>query len=270
MTSKTNKPSRLPRPVPPAQTAKKSVSKGKPEKLSENQDSQFMDSTESEQEEDLNLAPESENGLLAGDESSELGVEDPLDLSRVEFTSELSEDPVRLYLREIGQVKLLDATREFRLAAMIEARRMLLLSMRKYKIEMPPHKSEMTIIYQELMHDLQTALQRFAEDKRRYRRAIKKAGRETEQKEIKIPEPINFLEEAQDLSQGWEREIPSYLHALIEQGEWGKDQTWDSLVSHAYIIFVIFYLLTDEYRRWLKKYFSSNRKLPALELLIEN
>jgi RNA polymerase primary sigma factor len=38
---------------------------------------------------------------------------------------ELSEDPVRLYLKEIGQINLLDADSEFRLAARIEAEHIL-------------------------------------------------------------------------------------------------------------------------------------------------
>src|SRR5689334_11761482 len=38
--------------------------------------------------------------------------------------AELAEDPVRLYLREIGQVKLLNADSEFRLATIIEANRL--------------------------------------------------------------------------------------------------------------------------------------------------
>ena len=41
------------------------------------------------------------------------------------LAGELSDDPVRLYLREIGQVKLLDADSEFRLASMIAARRLI-------------------------------------------------------------------------------------------------------------------------------------------------
>ena len=40
-----------------------------------------------------------------------------------ELESELSEDPVRLYLREIGLVKLLDSDSEFRLATLSEADR---------------------------------------------------------------------------------------------------------------------------------------------------
>ena len=40
--------------------------------------------------------------------------------------AELSEDPVRLYLGEIGRVKLLDSDSEFRLATMIEANRLVI------------------------------------------------------------------------------------------------------------------------------------------------
>jgi RNA polymerase primary sigma factor len=42
-----------------------------------------------------------------------------------EVAAELSEDPVRLYLREIGQVKLLGSDSEFRLATIIEADRLI-------------------------------------------------------------------------------------------------------------------------------------------------
>ena len=41
------------------------------------------------------------------------------------LAAELSEDPVRLYLREIGQVRLLDVDSEFRLATLIEAERLI-------------------------------------------------------------------------------------------------------------------------------------------------
>ena len=40
---------------------------------------------------------------------------------RPEIAAELAGDPVRLYLREIGEVKLLDSDSEFRLATLIEA-----------------------------------------------------------------------------------------------------------------------------------------------------
>ena len=55
----------------------------------------------------------------------DLNLEEPLGFARRprSVSIELSEDPVRLYLKEIGQINLLDADSEFRLAARIEAER---------------------------------------------------------------------------------------------------------------------------------------------------
>lgn len=56
----------------------------------------------------------------------EIPMEDPLEiLEDPSLAVELSEDPVRLYLKEIGQINLLDADSEFRLAARIEADRLI-------------------------------------------------------------------------------------------------------------------------------------------------
>src|SRR5512133_2901739 len=56
-------------------------------------------------------------------EWGEVVAEDPLEiLADPTVALELSEDPVRLYLKEIGQIHLLDADSEFRLAARIEAK----------------------------------------------------------------------------------------------------------------------------------------------------
>ncbi len=51
-------------------------------------------------------------------------LKDVLDEKGPDIVAELSQDPVRLYLREIGQVKLLNPDDEFRLATIIEAMRL--------------------------------------------------------------------------------------------------------------------------------------------------
>ena len=56
-----------------------------------------------ESDEELDLVVASEEEQPAPEELNGLGVEDPLELDRAELVAELSEDPVRLYLREIGQ-----------------------------------------------------------------------------------------------------------------------------------------------------------------------
>jgi RNA polymerase primary sigma factor len=155
-----------------------------------------------ESEEDLELVVEPEDGFPPAEELNELGLDDPLELNRAELAAELSEDPVRLYLREIGQVKLLDAAREFRLATMIEGRRVILLTMRRRQMGKQTPDSPSTTAYHALLSDLLTAWVRLGED--------------AERLGLDIPDAGLLLAEAQSLHQGWESISPSYLHRYME------------------------------------------------------
>jgi RNA polymerase primary sigma factor len=215
------------------------------------------EAVESEPEEELELAGDPEESLSVGEELNGLGVEDTLELDRVELAAELSEDPVRLYLREIGQVKLLDAPREFRLAAMIEGRRVILLTMRRRRMGKKTPESPTTAAYRNLLGDLLIAWKRLGED----------AGRLG----VEIPDAALLLAEAHSLQRGWETSnAPSYLHSYIERELWGKDPLWDSLVSHAYIVYVIFYILPEEYAVWLLNYLQTHHDLPVPRTLSRN
>ena len=208
-------------------------------------------------DEELELAGEPEEELPAVEELNELGVEDTLELNRVELAAELSEDPVRLYLREIGQVKLLDAPREFRLAAMIEGRRVILLTMRRRRMGKKTPASPITAAYHNLLSDLLTAWTRLGED----------AGR----LKVGIPDAALLLAEARSLHRGWENsDAPSYLHSYIERELWGKDPLWDSLVGHAYNVYVIFYILPDEFADWLLNFLLNHKDLPVQRTLFHN
>ena len=210
-----------------------------------------------EPEEELELAIGPEEDLAVGEELSGLGVEDTLELDRAELAAELSEDPVRLYLREIGQVKLLDASREFRLATMIEGRRVILLTMRRRRMGKQTPESPMTAAYHNLLSDLLTAWTRLGED--------------TARLGVDNPDAALLLAEAQNLHRGWEQnDTPSYLHSYMERELWGRDPLWDSLVGHAYNVYVIFYILPEEYAVWLLKYLQTHHELPAQRTLFRN
>src|SRR5512139_3676860 len=94
-------------------------------------------------------------------QDEELFEEEPVDLKNPEVAAELSEDPVRLYLRNIGQYKLLDSHSEFRLATMIEANRLVATYRRR-----PLRKglSMTCAIYHSLLADTVTSWDRLLED----------------------------------------------------------------------------------------------------------
>ena len=210
-----------------------------------------------EPDDEIELTSDPEEDLTPGEELNSLGVEDTLELNRAELAAELSEDPVRLYLREIGQVKLLDASREFRLATIIEGRRVILVAMRRRRMGKQVTGSVMTVAYHNLLSDLLTAWTRLGEDATR--------------QGVDIPNAALLLAEPQCLHRGWEQnDTQSYLHSYMERELWGRDPLWDSLVGHAYNVYVFFYVLPEEYAGWLLKYLQNHPDLPSQRTLFRN
>ncbi|HSJ90064.1 MAG TPA: sigma-70 family RNA polymerase sigma factor [Anaerolineales bacterium] len=179
--------------------------------------------------------------------------EDIIDLKNPEVAAELSEDPVRLYLRDIGQVKLLNSDSEFRLATMIEAGR-LVITYRRH-----PLRKNMTptcAIYHALLADLLTSWQRLVEDAEKLHRDPPDLGL--------------MLSESQALHAGWESEQPSYLRAFLDNGLWGIDELWNELARQAYSVFLCLYLLPLKYASWLLGHINQTRQLPNQRTLYRN
>jgi RNA polymerase primary sigma factor len=206
--------------------------------------------------EELGLSIEPEESQVAVENLNGLEIEEPLDLDRAELAAEMSEDPVRLYLREIGQVKLLDAPGEFRLAVILAGRRVVVLTIRRRRMGKKGHDSPNKTVYRFMLSDLLTAWKRLGED--------------AERLDHDIPDAGLLLAEAQSLHRGWESISPSYLHDYMEHEQWGIDPTWDSLVTHAYTVYVTFYILPESYAQWLLSYIQAHHDLPAQRTLFHN
>ncbi len=178
-------------------------------------------------------------------------VDDPLELvSNPHLVMELSEDPVRLYLREIGQVKLLDADSEFRLATLIEGLRMLKSFQRR-----PGRADESPLLvgYRAVVNEMLTAWERLVEDSKWL-----KAG---------LPDLGLVLSEAQALRTMPETDAPSYLRSYLDNDLWGRDQLWDGLVRQAYSVYLCMYLLPPSYAEWLLGFTRQHGKLPVMRTL---
>jgi RNA polymerase primary sigma factor len=179
--------------------------------------------------------------------------DEALPLRPHELAAELSEDPVRLYLREIGQVKLLDSDSEFRLATLSEADRHI-AALRKLKQR--KGVSQAASIYHSLLLEMHTSWERLIED--------------AEQLDHELPDLALMIAESQSLHAGWQFDSPSYFRAYLDNGQWGVDHLWGGLVRHAYGVFLCLYLLPFKYAEWLLIHVRSQHAFPAQRSLVRN
>jgi len=197
--------------------------------------------------EDMDDIGEPDDDSLAQQEEEIDDDEDLLDVKKSpQLAAELSEDPVRLYLREIGQVKLLDSDSEFRLATLIESDRLVVAFLRR------PQRGDVTdscSVYRAVVSEFLTSWERLEDDAKRLK--------------SDLPDLSLVLAEAQALQSGWEIEEPSYLRAYLDNGLWGQDPTWDSMVRKAFSVFMCLYLMPSSFAAWLQNHLQQHKKLPS-------
>ncbi len=206
---------------------------------------------------------DNENELLLkhseeeSDGRQEVVIEDPLEiLEDPSIALELSEDPVRLYLKEIGQINLLGADSEFRLATQIEAKRLI---ERVGKHTSPPAGKDghYKALYLALLLDTRTAWKRFLEDVTRF-------------ENYDPPELSLVLAEAQMLRVNWYADEPSYLRTYLDNGEWGKDDMWDALAKQAFSVFLGLYILPSKTATKLLENVKKDQNIPAKAYFSKN
>jgi RNA polymerase primary sigma factor len=209
-------------------------------------------------DEDLINQDEPDDTVLAqtGDEWSEFALEDPLKiLEDPAVAVELSEDPVRLYLKEIGQIHLLDADSEFRLAAMIEADRLIGV------LQQHVGAADGTVNYEALFANLAeraiVSWNRLIEDAHSFNQG-------------EPPDLSLVLAESQQLRRAWQIPEPSYLRHYLDNGQWGKDPLWDALARNAFNLFLTLHLMPTIVAAKLLDEIRNTGRMPSIEFFTSN
>jgi RNA polymerase primary sigma factor len=175
--------------------------------------------------------------------------DEPLDLfENPSLMKELSEDPVRLYLKEIGGIDLLDTHHEFYLSAKMEAARLIATLSRQHPL-VRKGISNAQNIYLALYQELRTAWKRLIEDALRLG--------------FTLPDLESVLEEAQQLRNTWRTEGKSYLHSYLDNGMWGQSPLWDVVARNAFTVFLCLYMLPYDLAEDMKKYIHDHGRLPT-------
>jgi RNA polymerase primary sigma factor len=180
---------------------------------------------------------------------AELVKEEPLDLlENPVLMMELSEDPVRLYLKEIGGIDLLDSNKEFWLSTLMDATRRVDILARQHPL-VRKGDSLPRNVYRALYQDLETSWKRVLEDSRRFG--------------FNPPDLILMLGEAQMLHNTWDTDTPSYVHAYLDNGFWGRDPLWDSVARYVFTVYTCLYLLPDVLADFLVTHLQAQGDLPT-------
>jgi RNA polymerase primary sigma factor len=211
-----------------------------------------------EDEEELSLEPESELEELDTElETNEEELEELEEEEEEEETAysdgigigdlELANDPVRMYLKEIGQVQLLDSDQEIWLSVQMAASRR--VDMLRAKLEADGQPASAHAILLELFtqleqgwKDVQVMVQGF---------------------DLDPPAFVELIREVRRLRQSWLEQPPSSLHRYLNLREWGRDEEWTQLARRVFAVFEALYLMPDALQEKLAQAFQQHGQLPS-------
>jgi len=160
------------------------------------------------------------------------------------------DDPVQMYLNDIGTINLLDVHQEFWLGArLLSTRRMDRVKRENPQVDTDhPNESD---LYKALYEDLRVKYRRIEEDVKRLR--------------LECPEWDLIIKEACQLRTSWFLESPSYTRDYLDNGLWGENEEWGEVARNIFHFFVAFYSFPDEIASWLRERMQEKKNLPAVK-----
>jgi RNA polymerase primary sigma factor len=167
---------------------------------------------------------------------------------------ELTGDPVRMYLREIGRVPLLDANQEMQLSIKMTAEDYLGTIEKRLaeRRKRPPKGSEvMTEVFRFLTSDWD---------------AVQEACRELS---ITPPDMLSMIGEAKTLRRSSLGNQEPYLYPFLDGREEESNGRRDELAGRLFGVCTGLYLLPVSSLRFLRNYYEQTKVLPSLDLFVE-
>jgi len=193
--------------------------------------------------------------------ASEEFPENPL---KVVYSPELSQDPVRLYLKEIGQINLLSAKSEFRLSTRNEANTRIDW-IKTREIDDDSEQIDLNVVFKQILTDLhQTSsnLRLFCQNNQA----------------IDLPDFCLVLAEAQALRADWNIDEPSYIRSYLET-YWNENRRLsdeirteliNGFIQEVYSFFLASYLLPDDTASYLLGFLQKKGRLPTKTTMIKH
>jgi RNA polymerase primary sigma factor len=164
-----------------------------------------------------------------------------------------SDDPVRLYLREIGRINLLDADREFWLSSRMKA--VNLLEEVEGNLLKSGQDSAMALTLAICNKLVSLDLQ------------LKKS---VSKEQVNLPDYALILTESQMLRQTWQIEEPSYLRSFLDHEYWQQRRDLEGIIREIFHIFLCMYTLPVDLAHALLPVLTETHQIPGMSFFEHN
>ncbi len=167
-----------------------------------------------------------------------------------------TDDPVRMYLKEIGQVLLLDSNREMWLAAQIASEQLLQqLRDELASLDRMPNGE------QSLPNDVDISRHAYQHVMIHWDNTRKKAVKLG----VEAPDIRQLIDEIQAFNQDWNVTGISYLREYLKQREWGRDESWTDYAVSLFQVLHGLSLLPLEVQMNVRRYFREHKELATFD-----
>ena len=167
----------------------------------------------------------------------------------------LPDDPVRMYLKEIGQVPLLNSNREMWLSMQIAAESHLDALRDELMSLDNPQRGDRDPNYLDVER---FAYKRLCDDWHALPELLSKY-------EMEMPDFLHMLYEVQAVTSDWNTENESYIRDYLSQRSWGKDDAWTKVAQRLFAVVHALFIIPIEHQMRMRRRFYRGHDLPTFE-----
>lgn len=167
-----------------------------------------------------------------------------------------ADDPVRMYLKEIGQVPLLDTNREMWLSAQIASESLL--------NELADELASLERVGDENGEVLPGAIDIVRHSFQYLAKEWQGTAEMVEKFEQELPDFRDFVDEIQQINKKWDQSTESKIRTYFKQGNWGSDDEWTQYAKKMFNVIHSIGLLPFELQMQLRGYFREHKQMPDL------
>jgi RNA polymerase primary sigma factor len=184
-------------------------------------------------------------GLLTSE-----GIEDADTEDESVYATDVENDPVHTYLKEIGRVPLLTAEQEIWLATQLAAE----IALEDLTAAVWEENGQDNLNARVMVTNYEGMIEKWIA-----------ADEASQNIDVELPDLSLIIREAQQLQQGWKSNSPSYLRHYLNDGDWGQAQEWSGLAKSVFAIFTALYLMPTTLSDPLCDYYLDHHDLPSMD-----